>query len=669
MPRKGTEAALEGPAELKAAGGPADKEGVAGRGGWRRNGRRRRCWAGAASVFTVVIVGSWLPGTARSYAAEPAATPSACTAGPHLSSTFLPTYLAVGWDEATWASKLAALRADCITNVVIQYSADVTTQTAYFPTTLSGWTESSGSPVVADALAAADGAGVTVTVGLATNDRWFSQHADPVAMTAQAATDVAVADQLWARYRAHPSLAGWYLPLEVDSTNFTSTPAQQAMATYYAAVAGHLHALAPGLPVMVAPFFDAAGPGGQTPSQWQAMWAYLVAQAPLDIVAVQDGAGDSGAVDGSLGAAPVTPAQLTTWFAATAAGVARGNPGAAVWDDVDLYSPQDGRPMPTAQVVGDMAAAAPSVQAFTSFSWFSQLDPSWIGTTVYEDAYRSYATTGAVPAEVVGTPGPVAATASDSHTVVLRWGPATAPAGVAGYLVYRDTALVAVVRGAATSSLTDADASSGPATYAVAAFDAAGNRSPAVPVAVTVPPEPDHVDVATGLPYSATVAAQAPYQDPGTRLTAGVAAPASYTDPAWQGRATSEPYSLTVDLGSAQALNQVSIEGLADLAVGIYLPAAVTWTTSTDGTSFVPLAGPLSRPAAPVAPAVARYVATVPAGVTARWVRATVAPMAAYIDWTFVADLTVDRFVAATPTPPTPTPPTPTPPTPTPPTP
>jgi len=271
-------------------------------------------------------------------ATTPATTPAAattlaapaCTAWPRLSSTFLPTYFAAWWDQTAWVAKLDQLKADCVTNVIVQYSADATTRTAYLPIGLAGWGLYAGNPVIADLLSAADlVGGMTVTVGLATNDSWFAQHADPAALAAQALIDNALADVLVALYAAHPSFAGWYLPLEMDSTNFATLTSWQTMAAYYLSVAGHLHALTPTFPVMTSPFFSAAaaGAGGQTPAQWQAMWAYILARAPIDVIVVQDGAGDSNGLAGSLGAAQVTPAQVSTWLAATAAAIAGRSPG------------------------------------------------------------------------------------------------------------------------------------------------------------------------------------------------------------------------------------------------------------------------------------------------------------------------------------------------------
>ncbi len=609
---------------------------------------RRLC----ASVATMALTASTVAtigavGPARPAAAATGTSTSTCSASPRLSSTFLPTYFASWWDAATWAAKLTALKADCITNVIIQNSADSSTRTSYFPTGLTGWTQYAGDAVVADALAAADReGGITVTVGLSLSDTWFGAHADPAAMSLQAVTDTALAAQLWALYSGHHSFAGWYLPLEMDSVNFQSTSAWQTMADYFATLTARLHALSPGLPVMTAPFFNAAaaGAGGQTPAQWQAMWAYILARAPIDGLVVQDGVGDGTAADGSLGSAKVTPSELTAWFAASAAAIAQARPAAQLWDDVDLYSPQDGHPLTTQQVVADMRAVASSVQAYTSFSWFSQLDPSWTGTSVYDTAYRAYASTGAVPFEAVGSPGAGRASAVDDHTVTLAWTPAAAAAGVAGYDVSRNGDLIAVVRGAAAATFTDGDAPAGRVGYTVQAFDAVGDLSAAVPATTTVPAEPYHVDLAAGRGYVTSVGAQSPYGDAGSKLTNGRTAGLSYADPAWQGRVSSAPYSFVVDLGSAQAVNQVSLEALANGPLGIYLPASVAYATSRDDVAFAAFGSPVARPAVPLAPAVAHYTTTSTAPVMARWVKVTVTPTSWFTDWTFVADLTVDSF-------------------------
>ncbi len=62
------------------------------------------------------------------------------------------------------------------------------------------------------------------------------------------------------------------------------------MASFYTTVADYLHNLTPGLPVIIAPFFNTSG--GLTSSRWTAMWESINGNAPIDVVALQDGVGD-----------------------------------------------------------------------------------------------------------------------------------------------------------------------------------------------------------------------------------------------------------------------------------------------------------------------------------------------------------------------------------------
>jgi Fibronectin type III domain len=110
-------------------------------------------------------------------------------------------------------------------------------------------------------------------------------------------------------------------------------------------------------------------------------------------------------------------------------------------------------------------------------------------------------------------PAGVTATATSSTSVRVDWGASTDDAGVAGYRVYRDGALLAT-----TTGTTYPDSGLQPGTtyaYTVAAYDAAGNASDqSAPASVTTPPSapsgcalPSYPDAScTGVP-------------PGTQLT------------------------------------------------------------------------------------------------------------------------------------------------------
>ena len=601
-----------------------------------------------ALVTGAVLVSAVSAITSKAVAAG---SPS-CTTAPHLTSTYIPPYFASSWDGARWGQETSELQADCFNSMIIQYSGDAGQMASFYPTTMSGWTDTSPNDVIGDALAAADQAGMKVTVGLTLNQKWFTVHADPTFLSQQAQYDNAMASDLWARYSSHQSFAGWYLPLEMDSANFQTQSDWANMVTYYTSVIDHLHALSPGLPITVAPFYQAAaaGAGGQTPAQWQAMWTYILSRVPIDVVAVQDGEGDPGSVDGSLGSPQVSGSQMAQWFSATKQAITAAGATTQLWDDVELYSPLDGRSLATSQVVSDMGATAPYVSTFTSFSYPSQLDPLYLGSTLFDSAYHYYATTGSVPPWSVDPPAGLQAGALSDHSVRLTWSTPASSDGVAGYFISRNGVLLAVVRGGANTAITDTGVTAGSGVgYQVAAFDAAGDLSSPASVSTTVPAQPGSVDLAARQPYQSSVPAASQYPDQGYKLTNGQVGSASYTDPSWQGRLTTSPYSFTLDLGRSAVINQVSLQGLAQPGVGIYLPDSVAVATSPDGTTWSNFGAPIAKPMEPAGTVLGTFVASASQGVQARWIRVTVTPASWTTTWTFLDSLQVDQWTAPSP--------------------
>ncbi|MDP9093387.1 MAG: fibronectin type III domain-containing protein [Actinomycetota bacterium] len=94
------------------------------------------------------------------------------------------------------------------------------------------------------------------------------------------------------------------------------------------------------------------------------------------------------------------------------------------------------------------------------------------------------------------TPTGLQATSTNAGAVALSWTPARDNVGVAGYTVYRNGAVLGVMSGSTTTYTDTTAASSSVYTYAVDAYDAAGNRSPqSAPLLVTTtaaPPPSSH---------------------------------------------------------------------------------------------------------------------------------------------------------------------------------
>lgn len=578
------------------------------------------------SRFSALIVGAAIAAALVVPATPAAATPT-CTTTPRIDGSFIQPALVDGWTATQLSSELSTLTNACITSQVIQWTADTKASTTVYPSGLSGYTQSTSTDVVSRVLTAADSAGVAEYLGLQTNDDWWNTYAnDATWLNGQATAANALADDLYARYGTHTSFAGWYLPFEVDNWNFTSTSSWSAMATFYTTIANHLHSLTPGKPVIISPFYNTSG--GQTSTQWTSMWSSILASAPIDVIALQDG----------VGAGHATTAQLATWFSATKSAITSSRPATQLWADSETFNP-DFTPMSISQLIADLNAVAPYVTKTLSFS-YDHYDSPLTVPSVYDTTYRNYLSSGAVESSAPTTPTGLTATSGGITSVNLTWTASTDNIGIAGYRVYRGGALVKVIQGAVTS-FTDAGLS--PATtysYKLAAFDAAGNASAQSTTATATTSSAPAANplISSGRPYTTSVGADPGYPDTGTaELTNGVTGTTSYSDAAWQGRNTGSAYSFTIDLGSTKTITQVGTSWLQTKSVYIFLPSSIQVSVSTTGSTFTPL---VTMPAPNVSNADQRYTyAAYGLSGSGRYVRFTVTPASSA--WSFVDEATV----------------------------
>jgi hypothetical protein len=98
-----------------------------------------------------------------------------------------------------------------------------------------------------------------------------------------------------------------------------------------------------------------------------------------DVIALQSGAGDASIGDNSM-----TPAQITSYFAAVWTAIAET--GIHLWENCDMYSGSGG-PLATSDLAASMTAAAPYVSHYTGFSFTSQMSPQNLGQST---TYTSY---------------------------------------------------------------------------------------------------------------------------------------------------------------------------------------------------------------------------------------------------------------------------------------
>jgi len=181
-----------------------------------------------------------------------------------------------------------------------------------------------------------------------------------------------------------------------------------------------------------------------------------------------------------------------------------------------------------------------------------------------------------------------------------------------------------------------------PYAYQVRAFDAAGNNSSwsNVASASTPPPHLYPTDIALGKPYTASMPADPGYPDTGgVELTDGILGSTNYADPAWQGRATIQAYTFTIDLGSVQVIREIRSHWLQDEQPGILFPQKITYSVSADNVTFVAV-GTVKKPLPVAGPRLWWFTLTDLNSVSGRNVQVRVIP-GSNAEWTFIDEIEV----------------------------
>jgi predicted enzyme related to lactoylglutathione lyase len=492
---------------------------------------------------------------------------------PHLQGTFISRNVMADGD---WRAGFSAMRAAGLTQAVVNHAVDASAGTARYPTALPGLKMVYAT--IPLAFPNADLQGIEVYLGLQSSEDWWSLSTDPDWLASQAALANKIADELWSLYGSQPSFKGWYLPFEADNVTFPTQVEWDLLAKFYAAMATHLHAIAPGKPVIIAPFFN-PNAGGLDSAGWREMWASILKKAPIDIIALQDG----------VGAGNTTLADLPEWFQATKGAIADSGSKCLLWSDTETFNIADWSTMPIGGLVADMKAVKPFVSNMISWSFNDYLDPHRVNPNYY-DTYRQYAETGALDAAAPSTPSALKAQVVDSANVTLTWTGSVDGIGVVAYDIIRNGAATRAYGTKPVYGDTGLEPNT-EYTYAVAAVDAAGNVSaPSNTQVVTTPVDPVYdTNLALGLPYTTTSPADPGHPDPdGKALTDGVFGANDPWDAAWQGR-TNGGNTWTLDLGSVQTVHEVNSDWLHDEPDYIQLPQSVLYEVSVDGTTYQPV--------------------------------------------------------------------------------
>jgi hypothetical protein len=403
--------------------------------------------------------------------------------------------------------------------------------------------------------------------------------------------------------------------------------------SFYNTVTNHVHSVAPGMKVMISPFYNVSF--GMSSTAWDAMWQYILSRTSIDIVALQDG----------VGAGHATTAQLSTWFGAMDDAITTSRPSTALWSDVETFQFTPFlEPMPTQLMVADMNAEAPYVSDFVSFSFTHYISPQspQVPSPLYYSTYRDYVVNGSVESTAPTTPTGLTATAVDSMTINLSWTGSTDNFGVVGYRIYRNGSLVWTAYSTSTSFVDTQLSGSTLYSYTVQAFDAAGNlSSQSSNASATTAASPSYPTVlSANKSYTTTQAASSTYPDTGgTELTDGSFGTTNYADSQWQGRLTGDTYSFTVDLGGSKTIHSITSDFLQYPAGTVVLPRTLNYYVSSNGTSFT-LVKTITNVAVDGSTQTKTYKA-IGLSVTGRYVKVEIVPPSDA--WTFIDEIQVRK--------------------------
>jgi hypothetical protein len=312
-------------------------------------------------------------GTSMSCAAA-TIVPRRCPGG--LQGSFLQlTEQQLGYGVPEWTAALAVLRATGASTVIVQFTGDVA---GGYEQRLSVGARAPG-PLRA-LLSAAEASGLQVYLGLHADPRWPGEGA--AARLPPPLDEPVGAQALASLCRESPACAGWYLPGEIDDQTWGDPDRTRALATHLQRSAAALRALAPGRPVVVAPFYT----GQLDPQAHARWWGQLMVGRPFDVLALQDGVGTGRA----------TAEQAAAYLRALAP-MARAA-GVRLWAVVELFHQLHGPPQDDRAFVAEAASFAtvrrslvaqrPLVEQAIGFAVLDYMNPH--GSRRTRRLYNSY---------------------------------------------------------------------------------------------------------------------------------------------------------------------------------------------------------------------------------------------------------------------------------------
>jgi hypothetical protein len=300
----------------------------------------------------------------------------ACVSEPTPEARFDASFVQIHGEQLTfgvarWRDELAVLQGIGVRLIILQFTGDEQ----------GPYEGRAGHAPVAALLGAASQLGMTVVLGLSRDPAWPSDAA--VALAAPPLGDRDAARTLGGLCTRSPACIGWYIPQEIEDGTWSATARRDALRGYLARAVQTLHALAPGRPVMIAPFFT----GSLDPGGYAAWLETVIAGTGVDVVILQDGVGTGRAT-----------AELAGCYFARL-GPALAPIGVRLWSVAELFRqihgpPRDDQPfeaVPTHSAVlrHSLVIEALLVDRIVAFAVLDYMDPRRAGAS--RQLYQDYA--------------------------------------------------------------------------------------------------------------------------------------------------------------------------------------------------------------------------------------------------------------------------------------
>ncbi len=278
-----------------------------------------------------------------------------------IKGSFIQPYLVENWGPEDWGAEFDFMLQVKMDQLIWQWTSDNNGGKWYYPSILNNDSVKECNQVQ-PCLEAAQRLRIKVWIGLNNNNnQWWIKHANNEQwLKKEFEFNISMALELWKLYgsRYGDTIAGFYMPLEMDNVNFISKKTQNRMASNYKKLCDSIH-LNTNKPVMISPYFSVKN--GLNAFEYGQMWAEILSIASIDVIALQDG----------VGVKHCTPEQVGEWFAHMQTAIAQSRPETKLWGNIETMERKmfNFAPAHYKRLIEQISAVTPYVNNLVCFSF------------------------------------------------------------------------------------------------------------------------------------------------------------------------------------------------------------------------------------------------------------------------------------------------------------